>query len=723
MSRKKHGNKVFAALQGLGKTFMLPIALLPVAGLFLGIGASFTSPVFVKMYHLQAILSQGMFLNRLLQVLNDCGNVIFSNLGLFFAVSVALGLAHSEKGVAALSAVVGYFMMYAAMTSAITNFGELSRLQKIGGLLTDMLGFHNTMNTGIFGGILIGLVVVWLHNRYYKIKLPDALSFFGGTHFVPIAASVAGIVCGFLLAWLWPYVGSAIQWTGYAIGKSGIFGAFLYAYIYRALIPFGLHHIFYLPFWQTAVGGTARIAGKTIVGAQNIIFAELGAGQKISWQAAKFFSFEFPEMIGGFPGAALAMYVVAKKSKRAQVKGLLLSSSITSVLTGVTEPLEYTILFASPFLYWGVHCVLFAFSEIFVYLLHVGVGFTFSGGGLDMLLYGILPGQARTNWLPLIPLIVIYFFAYFFIFRWVIVKFDLKTPGREDDDQEASLHTKQEYIDAKAKKHGVSADDVRSAEIVAGLGGKSNIKDLEACATRLRVTVNDPKKVNKGLLKQSGSVGTIINGQGVQSIYGTQVSTIGPEVLDYMKAMTTDMPTILSNTNTKGTKSISKKNTTNQKENVTNSKETDFFTPANGEMEQLADVHDQVFSSGMMGKGYAVKPSDGKIYSPVTGKVIQLFPTKHAIGIKADKYEVLVHMGIDTVQLKGKPFENMIKVGDEVTPTTQISQMNLQEVKDAGKDTTIMVLITNSKDVLASFNLTKEGKVKINDKVGEAMSK
>ncbi len=542
---KKEGSKVFAALQNVGKTFMLPIALLPIAGLFLGIGASFTGPTFIKMYHLQAVLGQGTFLNRLLGVLNDCGNVVFSNLGLFFAVSVALGMARSEKGVAALSAVVGYFMMYASMTSAIKNFGELARLRKVGGLLTDMLGFSNTMNTGVFGGIFIGLIVVWLHNKYYKIKLPDILSFFGGVHFIPIVSAVAGIVAGFLMAWLWPYIGAGIAALGVLIGKSGVIGTFLYGYIYRALIPFGLHHIFYLPFWQTAVGGRAIVAGKAVVGAQNIIFAQLAAGTKISWQAARYFSFQFPEMLFGLPAAALAMYTVARKNKRKEIKGLLLSSSLTSILTGITEPLEFTILFASPFLYFGVHCVIFALSAVFVSLLKVGVGFTFSGGLIDFVLYGILPGQARTNWLPIIPLGIAYFVIYYFVFRYVIVKFNLKTPGRESDDESASLYSKQDYLDKKNannKSHSTSNDKSQassanpiSAQIVTGLGGKLNIVSLEPCATRLRVTVKEPEKVDQTLLKQTGAVGTLVHGTGVQVIYGTKVSTIGPEVEDYLQ--------------------------------------------------------------------------------------------------------------------------------------------------------------------------------------------
>lgn len=542
MSKNKGGSTAFAALQNVGKTFMLPIALLPVAGLFLGIGASFTGASFIKMYHLEAILGPGTFLNHLLTIFNDCGSVIFNNLGLLFAVSVALGLAKSEKGVAALSALVGYFMMYATMTSAIVNFGELGRLKKIGGLLTDMLGFTNTMNTGVFGGIFIGLICVWLHNKYYKIKFPDAISFFGGTHFSPIAGALAGIVGGFIMAFLWPYIAMGIAGLGTLIGKSGYFGTFFYAYVYRALIPFGLHHVFYLPFWQTAVGGTAHIAGKSIVGAQNIVFAQLASGQKISWEAARYFAFEFPVMIGGFPATALAMYHCAKKNKRKDVKGLLLSSSLTSILTGITEPLEFTILFASPFLFWGIHCVLFAFSAVFVSLLKIGVGFTFSGGLLDMILYGVLPGQARTNWIALVPLILFYFALYYFVFRFAILKFNLKTPGREDDEEDAVLHTKQDYVNEKnseanndSANQGADSDSNSiPAMIVNGLGGKANISTLEACATRLRVSVKNPDIIKKNLLKSTGAVGTVVHGTGVQVIYGTKVSTIGPEVEDYL---------------------------------------------------------------------------------------------------------------------------------------------------------------------------------------------
>ncbi|QMT84925.1 PTS transporter subunit EIIC [Companilactobacillus pabuli] len=535
MSKNKGGSKAFAALQNVGKTFMLPIALLPVAGLFLGVGASFTGESFIKMYHLEAILGQGTFLNRLLTIFNDCGSVIFNNLGLLFAVSVALGLAKSKKGVAALSALVGYFMMYATMTSAIVNFGELPKLKKIGGLLTDMLGFTNTMNTGVFGGIFIGLICVWLHNKYYRIKFPDAISFFGGTHFSPIAGALAGIFGGFFMAWFWPYIAMGIAGLGTLIGKSGYIGTFFYAYVYRALIPFGLHHVFYLPFWQTAVGGTAHIAGQTVVGAQNIVFAQLGAGTKISWEAARYFAFEFPVMIGGFPAAALAMYHCAKKSKRKDVKGLLLSSSLTSILTGITEPLEFTILFASPFLFWAIHCVLFAFSAVFVSLLKIGVGFTFSGGLLDMILYGILPGQARTNWIALVPLILFYFALYYFVFKFAITKFNLKTPGREDDEEESTLHTKADYVEEKKAQgsDNTNADGI-PAMIVDGLGGKDNISTLEACATRLRVSVKDPEIVKKNLLKSTGAVGTVVHGNGVQVIYGTKVSTIGPEVEDYL---------------------------------------------------------------------------------------------------------------------------------------------------------------------------------------------
>lgn len=541
---RKMNGKFFNLMQKLGKTFMLPIALLPIAGLFLGIGASITGEAFIQQWSLEAVLGEGTVLNGILTILTQVGDVIFGNLALLFAISVPMGLAKAKKEVAALSGAIGYLVMYASMTSTIATFGNIEELEAIDGLVGSVLSFEQTLNTGVFGGIIIGLLVTYLHNKYYRVKFPDALSFFAGTHFVPIISTVGGTILGALLAFLWPYVGAGIAWVGQAIANAGVFGTFFYGYVYRALIPFGLHHVFYLPFWQTALGGTATVAGEAVNGAQNIVFAQLQAGEVISPAAASYFSFAFPMMLAGFPAAALAMYHTAKENRKEDVKGLLLSSSLTSFLTGITEPIEFSILFASPLLYFGVNAVLAGLSTIVVQILNIGVGFTFSAGFIDFVLYGILPGNDRTNWVVLAIFTLVWGALYYVIFRFCIVKFDLKTPGREDDDEETKLHSKDEYRESKGinkvsldeeESTNVSTDDEQSYQIAQGLGGQENITDLTNCATRLRVTVKDGSKVNQSALKKTGAAGVVVSGQSVQVIYGTKVGGITTDLEEHLQ--------------------------------------------------------------------------------------------------------------------------------------------------------------------------------------------
>lgn len=536
-------DKIFETLQKMGKTFMLPIALLPAAGLLLGIGSSFTGDSFIQLYHLESVMGEGTVIFRILTILKDCGQIIFDNLALLFAVAVAFGFAKAAKEVAALSGVVGYFMMYAAMTSTITNFGDLETLQQTPGLIGEVLGFDATMNTGVFGGIIIGLVVAGLHNRFYKVEFPDALSFFSGTRFVPIISAFGAIVVGIILSFVWPYAGAAIAWLGKMVANLGYVGTFLYGFIYRALIPLGLHHVFYLPFWQTALGGTAEVAGQTVEGAQNILFAQLANGQPVSAEAAKFFSGMFPFMIFGFPAAAYAMYRQAKPERKSDVKGLMISSSLTSIFTGITEPLEFSFLFASPLLYFGVHCVLAAFSFALMHFLQVGVGLTFSGGLLDFILYGVLPGQGMTNWIPVVVVGIVYAFVYYFVFTWFIKKFDLKTPGREEETEESKMYTKADYQAKKAAEKGetvttstataANPNDALSLKIINGLGGEDNLIDVDNCATRLRVTVKDGEQVNQPQLKSTGAAGIVVKGKNVQVIYGPKVANIKSNIDEY----------------------------------------------------------------------------------------------------------------------------------------------------------------------------------------------
>lgn len=518
----KEKRNMFGTLQKIGRSFMLPIAALPIAGLLLGIGSTFTGSSF---HH---IIAPDSIFFKLLSLVSDCGNSIFGILPVLFAVAVAIGLAKNNKEVAGLSAVIAYFVMNQAIVSTVKYFMDIERLMQTQGLLTNSMGFVNTMNTGVLGGVIMGYIVSCLHNRFQNIKLPDMLSFFGGTHFVPIISACAAIVTGVLFAIFWPYLAMAITLLGSTIAKLGVFGTFLYGLILRALIPTGLHHVFYMPFWQTALGGSMEVAGQYLEGAQNILFAQLQSGEAISASVAKFYSGNYPIMMFGFPGAALAMYHTAKKENRDKVKGLLFSSSLASFLTGITEPLEFSFLFASPFLFFGVHCVLGGLSFALMNLLGAGVGYTFSAGMLDFVLYGVIPGSGRTHWPVVLIVGLIYAVIYYVAFRFFITKFDIKTPGREEHIEEVRLHTKAEYLESKK---GVSLYQ----KIIDGLGGMENITDLDNCATRLRVTLVNMDKINEGLLKESGSAGIFKTGNNLQVIYGPKVVNLKAELEEYMK--------------------------------------------------------------------------------------------------------------------------------------------------------------------------------------------
>lgn len=529
-------DKIFGTLQKIGKSFMLPIAVLPVAGLLLGVGSTLTNPdrtTFIK---------EGSFLFNFLSVLTDCGNIIFGILPLLFAVAVALGLAKNSKEIAALSALIAYFVMNMSISSTINHFMDVEKLQQTQGLLGNFLGFENTMNTSVLGGVVIGLIVAFLHNKYYKIKLPEMLSFFGGTHFIPIISSFAAIFVGILFAFSWPILASGIAALGVGIAKLGYFGTFLYGFILRALIPTGLHHVFYMPFWQTALGGTAEVAGQYLEGAQNILFAQLQNGDVISPSVAKFYSGNYPIMMFGFPAAALAMYHTAYKKNKEKVKGLLFGSGITSFLTGITEPLEFSFLFASPLLFFGIHCTLSGIAFALVEYLQAGVGYTFSGGVLDFLIYGVIPGNDRTHWIAVLIVGIIYAFVYYFVFRFMITRFNIKTPGREDNVEDVKLHTKVDYLEKRANESkntttNLSDTDKLSSRIVEGLGGLDNIEDVDNCATRLRVTLVTGEIVNEAMLKQTGAAGVFINGKNVQVIYGPKVSNIKTELEEYIQSI------------------------------------------------------------------------------------------------------------------------------------------------------------------------------------------
>lgn len=571
-------DRMFEVLQRVGRSFMLPIAILPVAGLFLGIGGSFTNETMLNTYGLTGILGPGTPANAILTVMNAAGNIVFANLPVLFAMGVAIGMARKEKEVAALSAVIAFFVMHASIGALIALRGGAQEM--LSGAVEDVCGI-TSLQMGVFGGILVGLGVAALHNRFYRIALPQVLSFFGGTRFVPIISAIVYLGVGILLFFVWPPVQAGIYHVGDLVLRSGYAGTWLYGLMERALIPFGLHHVFYLPFWQTAVGGTAQVGGQLIEGAQNIFFAELSQPgiAHFSVAATRFMSGKFPLMIFGLPGAALAMYRCADPGKRKEAGGLLLSATLTSMLTGITEPLEFTFLFVAPVLY-GIHCVFAGAAYMLMHMCNVGVGMTFSGGLIDLFLFGILQGNAKTDWVRIVFVGIGYFIVYYFLFSFLIRRFDFKTPGRESGADEVKLYTRADVNARKqAEADGTSVhlsgngkgtensgqkdegkrrtgatghlDNGRtqtgagtartfgdamevSALITEGLGGKDNISDVDCCATRLRVTVHDEAKVDELLLKESGAAGVIRRGKGIQVVYGPRVTVIKSDLEDYL---------------------------------------------------------------------------------------------------------------------------------------------------------------------------------------------
>lgn len=698
-------DKIFGVLQRVGRSFMLPIAILPVAGLFLGIGGSFTNETMLNAYGLMGVMGPGTFIYSLLTVLNAAGNVVFANLPIIFAMGVAIGMAKQEKEVAALAGALAFFIMHASVSAMITVHGGAESM--LNGSTADVLGM-TSLQMGVFGGIIVGLGVAVLHNRFYKIELPQVLSFFGGTRFVPIISAIVYLIVGIAMFYIWPPIQGAIYSVGDLVRGSGYIGTWLYGVMERALIPFGLHHVFYLPFWQTGVGGTMEVAGKMIEGAQNIFFAQLSdpSVTHFSVEATRFMSGKFPLMIFGLPGAALAMYKCAKPEKRKAVGGLLLSAALTSMLTGITEPLEFTFLFVAPVLY-VIHCVFAGAAYMLMHMLNVGVGMTFSGGLIDLFLFGILQGNAKTSWINVVFVGIVYFVVYYFLFTFLIKKFDFKTPGREDDDNaEVKLYTR---ADVNAKKEGQTAedaDDELSALILEGLGGNDNLTDLDCCITRLRLTVKDSSKVNEGMLKASGAAGVIIKGNGVQVVYGPKVTVIKSNLEKFIargkyNTVKVEAPQAEEKSEAQVEEKQASKENTNEESIV-------VYAPIKGKAMPLEEVNDGVFSAGMLGKGIGIEPAEGRAVSPVNGTVSVVFDTKHAIGITSDEgVEILIHIGLDTVQLNGEPFDVRVNVGDKVKVGDLLAEFDMEKIKEAGYRTVTPVIVSNTdtfKDVVVLAN-------------------
>ena len=689
-------DKIFGVLQRVGRSFMLTIALLPVAGLLLGIGSSFTNETMLAAYGLNSVIHPGTLIYTILDVMSQTGSAVFNNLALLFAMGVAIGMARKEKEVAALSGAVAYIIMNTAIQAMINAAGGVDAMPA--NSTTTMLGI-TTLQMGVFGGIVVGLGVAALHNKFYKIELPQVLAFFGGTRFVPIISSIVYLIVGIAMFYVWPVVQNGISALGSLVLASGYAGTFIYGLLERALIPFGLHHVFYMPFWQTAVGGTAIIDGVTVTGAQNIFFAELASKSTtvFSVSATRFMAGKFPFMIFGLPGAALAMYQCAKPEKRKVAGGLLLSAALTSMLTGITEPLEFTFIFVALPMY-AVHCVLAGLSYMFMHILNVGVGMTFSGGLIDMVLFGVMQGNAKTHWIWIVVVGVVYFVIYYLVFRFMITKFDYKTPGR-DDAEEVKLYTRADVNarDAASGSAAPAGDDPVSALIVEGLGGKANISDVDCCATRLRCTVKDAALVRQDVLKASGASGVICKGNGVQVVYGPKVAVIKAKLEDYLEnaPKTPAAPAAPAP--------------------AAAAKDTVLAACLTGTVVPLAEVKDEAFASGALGDGIAIEPAVGELVAPADGEISSTFDTHHAVGMTTvDGAELLMHIGIDTVKLGGKHFTYLVNEGDKVRKGQPLIRFDIEAIKAEGYPVTTPLIVCNT-DEYAAVTPKASGTVKQGD--------
>ena len=681
-------DKIFGVLQRVGRSFMLPIAILPVAGLLLGFGSSFTNETMLEAYGLINVIGPGTIVYAIFEVMSEAGNIIFANLPIIFAMGVAIGMAKKEKEVAALSAVIAFFIMHASISAMITINGGTEEL--LSGATASVCGI-TSLQMGVFGGIIVGLGVAALHNRFYKIELPQVLSFFGGTRFVPIISALVYTGVGILMFFIWPVIQTGIYAVGNVVLESGYAGTWVYGLMERLLIPFGLHHVFYLPFWQTGLGGTMEVGGQLIEGAQNIFFAQLAdpTVEHFAVSATRFMSGKFPLMIFGLPGAALAMYKTAKPEKKKAVSGLLLSAALTSMLTGITEPLEFTFLFVAPVLY-GIHCVFAGFAYMLMHICNVGVGMTFSGGVIDLFLFGILQGNAKTNWIWIVIVGIGYFIVYYFLFSFLIKKLDLKTPGR-DDSEEVKLYRRSD-VEARKNTGGASGSVVKSAEdelsrtICQGLGGKKNISDVDCCATRLRCTVFKPELVDDKLLKSTGASGVVHKGNGVQIIYGPRVTVIKSNLEDYLEKAE-------ERTAKKVTQTIV------------------ISSPVTGTAADLSTAPDEAFAAKMMGDGAVVTPEDAVVKAPEDGEVCFVFETKHAIGFLTDSgISLLLHMGIDTVKLNGEGFKVFVENGQKVKKGEPLMELDLAYLKAHTPSITSPILCTELEDN-QKIRLLKEGHI------------
>lgn len=672
--------RLFGVLQKVGRALMLPVAILPAAGLLLGFGNMLVNPDFLQ--YIPALNAHWIQITA--SVMMNSGQIVFSNLSLLFAVGVAVGLAGGE-GVAGLAAIIGYLIMNVTMGTVMGVTADM-----VGGTdfsVASVLGIP-TLQTGVFGGIIVGILAASMYKRFFRIELPSYLGFFAGKRFVPIMTAISSLVLGLIMVIVWPPIQTFLNTTSHSMVESNpTLTAFIFGVIERSLIPFGLHHIFYAPFWFE-FGEYVNKAGQLVRGDQNIFMAQLRDG--VPFTAGTFMVGKFPFMMFGLPAAALAIYHESKPQHKKYVAGIMASAALTSFLTGITEPLEFSFLFVAPVLF-GIHAIFAGLSFMTMQILGVKIGMTFSGGLIDFILFGVIPN--RTAWWDVIIVGLVLAVIYYFGFRFAIRKFNLKTPGREDTVAG----------DDSAVSSGGNSKDELPHNILEAFGGQENISSLDACITRLRIQVKEPKNVNKDRLKSLGASGVLEVGNNVQAIFGTRSDTIKSQMQDII-AGRTPRPTPVT------VDSVPAEGTAENQVNIL--AEEVIVAPADGELMNISEVPDPVFSQKMTGDGFAVLPTNGTISSPVNGKVFNVFPSKHAIGIMSEAgKEILVHVGVNTVKLKGQGFTVLVAEGDDVMAGQPILEVDLEYVK-ANAPSIITPIIFSNLPEGATVTLHKTGNVK-----------
>ncbi|MBM7646144.1 PTS system N-acetylglucosamine-specific IIC component [Scopulibacillus daqui] len=636
-------------LQRIGKSLMLPIAILPAAAILVRLGDK-------DMLNIPFI--------------HGGGQAILDNLPLIFSIGVAIGFSKDQSGTAGLAGGVGYLVLTAAATA-----------------------INKDINLAVLGGIIAGILAGLMYNRFYKIQLPDWLAFFGGRRFVPIVTSIAMVILGGIFGIIWPPVQQAIEAVGNWIIDSGAIGLGAFGFLNRLLIPTGLHHVvnslIYFEF-----GTYKDAAGHIVHGDLTRFFAGDPNG-------GKFTAGFFPIMMFGLPGACLAMYAAAHKHRRKMLAGFFFGIAFTSFLTGVTEPIEFSFMFLAPFLY-VIHALLTGSSLIAANLLGVHDSYGFSAGAIDYLL-NFTKAQH-----PLLLLLqgVVYFFIYFAVFYFAIKRFNLKTPGRDDDGKNGPGDTSwlfDQQVSSPAVKEKLLNDKYTQAayHYLQDLGGKDNIDSLDHCATRLRLVLKDMSKINESALKKHGASGVMKMGKrNIQVIVGTKVEFVADAMREIIQSDQSFVPPA-------GV--IPEPELENGRRDPLTA--DDFMMPLDGTLLPIAEVKDEVFSRKMMGDGFAIEPTEGTLISPVDGEVINIFPTKHAISIKSKQgYEILIHLGLDTVDLKGEGFEVLAEENTEIKQGDILIKMDLNLIKEHALSAVTPVVFTNLKEN-ESIELHKTGKM------------